>query len=85
MFKQYYRWHNDLIPLKRWFVSFMINWIYWLFAWLILEQFFYDEKQSWKYILGHTKWMSLIMTGLFKWKDLKQIFNTIHPKSNNKK
>lgn len=53
---------------------FILNWSFWLISWLIFEQFFFDEKRSWKYHVFHATWMSLFMTITFNWKELKQIF-----------
>lgn len=80
MIKKYNEWYSNLTPLKKLTVSFTWNWFYWLLAWLIAEQFFFDEKRSWKYHVFHATWMSLLMTILFNWKEIKQIF-----KSQNKK
>lgn len=74
MFKKYNQWVSGLTPLKKWTVSFILNWIYWLIAWLIAEQFFFDETHSWTYHVFHATWMSFFMTGLFNWKEFKQIF-----------
>jgi hypothetical protein len=70
-----------LTPLRKWTVSFTLNWFYWLIAGLIAEQFFFDENRSWKYHVSHATWMSLLMTGLFNWKELKQIFKPRNPKN----
>ncbi|PJE45703.1 MAG: hypothetical protein CUR34_12765 [Sediminibacterium sp.] len=74
MIKKYTEWHNGLTPLKRFFVSFMLNWLYWLIAWLIADEFFFDEKHSWKYHILHATWMALFITIPFSWREVKQIF-----------
>ncbi|HZH01120.1 MAG TPA: hypothetical protein VEY32_08560 [Flavisolibacter sp.] len=74
MIKKYNEWYKGLTPLKKLVVSFILNWLYWLIAWLIAEQFFFDEKRSWKYHVFHATWMSFFMTIPFHWKELKQIF-----------
>ena len=61
-------------PLKRLTVSFILNWLYWLIAWLIVERFLFDEKHSWKYHIFHATWMSFFMTIPFNWNELKDIF-----------
>ncbi len=81
MIKKYNKWFSDLTPLMKWTVSFILNWFYWLTAWLIAEQFFFVENRSWKYHFFHATWMSLLMTGLFNWKDFKQIFKPRNPKN----
>lgn len=74
MIKRYNNWYRSLTPLKKLAVSFILNWVYWLIAWLIAEHFVFDEKRSWKYHVFHATWMSFFMTIPFNWKELKQIF-----------
>ncbi len=74
MIKRYNNWYKSLTPLKKLIVSFILNWIYWLIAWLIAEQFVFDENRSWKYHVFHATWMSFFMTIPFNWKEIKQIF-----------
>ena len=74
MIKSYTNWYRNLTALKRLALSFILNWLYWLTAWLIAEQFVFDEQRSWKYHVFHATWMSFFMTLLFNWKELKQIF-----------
>jgi hypothetical protein len=78
MLKKYNNWYISLTPFKRLVVSFILNGIYWLLAWLIAEQFFFDNKRSWKYHVFHATWMSTCVIILFNWKDLKQIFKPKH-------
>lgn len=80
MLKKYYNWYNNLKPFKKFTVSFFLNWLYWFVAWLIAEEFIYEEKRSLKYQFFHATWMSIIMTIPFSWKALKQIFK---PEKNN--
>lgn len=75
MIEKYNNWYKRLTPLKRLIVSFILNWFYWLIAWLIVEQFLFDEKRSWKYLVFHATWMSFFMIP-FSWKELKQIFKS---------
>jgi hypothetical protein len=74
MFKLYNEWYGSLTAFKRLAVSFILNWVYWFIAWLIAEEFFFDEKSSWSYLVFHATWMSFFMTISFNWKELKQIF-----------
>ena len=67
-------WYKSLSPIRRLSLSFVLNWVYWLIAWKLAEQFIFEETRSWGYHLFHATWMSLFMTMLFKWKDLRQIF-----------
>ena len=76
MVKKYNEWYNSKTPLKRLIISFILNWFYWLIAWLIAEQFVFDEKRSWKYHVFHATWMAFFMTIPFNWKELKQIFKS---------
>ena len=78
MIKRYNEWYRRLTPLKKLVASLILNWIYWLMAWLIAEQFVFDEKRSWKYHVFHATWMSFFMTIPFNWKELKQIFKPQH-------
>lgn len=74
MIKSFTNWYRNLKPLKRLAVSFILNFLYWLTAWLIAEHFGFDEQRSWKYHVFHAIWNSFFMTILFNWKELKQIF-----------
>lgn len=74
MIKKYNQWFSNLTPIKKYAVSFALNWFYWLTAWLIAEQFFFDENRSWLYHISHATWMSFFMTSIFNWKEFKQIF-----------
>ncbi len=80
LFKKYEKWFSNLTPLKKLTVSFILNWFYWLIAWLIAEQFIFDENRSWKYHFSHATWMAFFMTIPFNWKELKQIFKTENSK-----
>lgn len=75
MFKRLMTWYKGLTPVKRLLLSFLLNWIYWLFAWKLAEQFIFEETRSWDYHLFHATWMSFFMTLLFNWRDIKLIFN----------
>ena len=74
MIKKYSKWFSDLSPLQKWAVSYMLNWFFWLFAWLIAEQFVFDETRSWKYLIFHATWMAFIFTFPLLWEVIKQIF-----------
>ena len=74
MIKKYNEWYSNLTPSKKLTVSFILNWFYWLIAWLVAEQLLFDEKRSWKYHVLHATWISFFMTILFNWKELKQFF-----------
>lgn len=74
MIKKYSKWFSDLSPLQKWSVSYMLNWFFWLFAWLIAEQFVFDETRSWKYLIFHATWMAFIFTFPLLWEVIKQIF-----------
>lgn len=63
-------------PLQTLIFSFSLNWIFWLIAWLLAEQFIFEEKRSWNYHIFHATWMSFFMTIPFNWKELKQIFKS---------
>lgn len=80
MFKKYSEWHSNLPPLKKWTVSFTLNWFFWLIIWLIAEQFLFDESRTWKYHVFHATWMSFFMTIPFSWKELKQMVKPQNPK-----
>lgn len=73
MIKKYKIWYSNLTALKKLTVSFILNWFYWLIAWLIAEQIFFDENRSWKYHVFHATWMAFFMTIPFNWKELKEI------------
>ncbi len=72
--KRYAKWYNNLTPIGRLTVSFILNWIYWLIAWLIGEKLFFDEVRSWAYHFMHATWMAFFMTILFNWQVVKSIF-----------
>lgn len=74
MLKKYTDWHNSLTPFKRIGVSFILNWFFWLAAWLIAEKIFFEEKISWKDHFIHATWMSFFMTMPFSWKAIKELF-----------
>lgn len=74
MIKKYKDWHSSLTPFKRLLVSFMMYWFYWLIAWLIADQFFFEEKYSWWYHIFSATWMSFFMTVPFSWKVIKELF-----------
>lgn len=74
MIKKYKDWYSSLTPFKRLAVSFILNWFYWLIAWLIADQFFFEEKHSIRYHLFHATWMSFFMTMPFNWKVTKELF-----------
>jgi hypothetical protein len=73
MFKGYGKWYRGLTPVKRLGLSFLLNWMYWLFAWKLGEQIFFDEIRSWRYHLIHATWMSVFWTLLFQWEMIKGI------------
>lgn len=75
MFEKHYDNYKRLSPLKKLIVSYIINWIFWLLAWLILGQFILNDKQSYGYHLFHATWMSFFTTITFNWKEIKQILN----------
>jgi hypothetical protein len=81
MIKKYTNWYKALTPFKKLAASFILNWFYWLTAWLIAEQFIFDESRSWKYHLFHATWMSFFMTISFNWKVLEQIFKPQNEKN----
>ena len=74
MIRKYNEWYKRLTPFKKLMISFILNWMYWLLAWLVAEQFVFDEKHSWKYRVFHATWMALFMLIPFNWNELKQIF-----------
>ena len=76
MIKKYRTWYNNLTPLKQFAVSLILNWFYWLTAWLILERFFFDKQRSWSYHIFHATWMSFFMTIFLEWKTTKALFKT---------
>ena len=82
MIKSCTNWYRNLTALKRIVVSFILNWLYWLTAWLIAEYFVFDEQRSWKYHVFHATWMSIFMTIPFNWNELKQIFKPQNRESN---
>lgn len=76
MIKKYNQWFDQLTSLQKLVVSYSLNWIFWLIAWLLAEQFIFDEKRSWSYHIFHATWMSFFMIIPFNWKELKQIFKS---------
>jgi len=66
MFKQYELWHSQLNPLKQFLVSFALNWIYWLVAWVILDKYFIHENLSAPKHIFHATGMSLCMTSFWR-------------------
>jgi hypothetical protein len=81
MLKKFNNWYNGLIAFKKWIVSLTFNYFFWLIAWLVADEFFFEEKHSLKYHLFHAAWMAFIMTIPLKWKEIKQIFK---PQKNKK-
>lgn len=81
MIRKYSKWFSDLSRLQKWSVSYMLNWFFWLFAWLIAEQLFFDETRSWKYHFFHATWMAFIFTFPLLWEYVKQIGKTQNPKN----
>ena len=81
MIKKYSKWFSDLSPLQKWSVSYMLNWFFWLFAWLIAEQFVFEETRSWKYLIFQATWMAFIFTFSLLWEVIKQIFKPQNTKN----
>ena len=81
MIKKYRKWFSDLSPLQKWSVSYMLNWFFWLFAWLIAEQFVFEETRSWKYLIFQATWMAFIFTFSLLWEVIKQIFKPQNTKN----
>ena len=81
MIKKYSKWFSALSPLLKWCVSFILNWFFWLFAWLIAEQFVFEETRSWKYLIFHATWMAFIFTFSLLWEVIKQIFKPQNTKN----
>jgi hypothetical protein len=81
MIKKYSKWFSELSPLQKWSVSYMLYWFFCLFAWLIAEQFVFDEARSWKYHFFHATWMAFIFTFSLLWEVIKQIFKPQNPKN----
>jgi hypothetical protein len=61
-------------------VSSILSWILWLTAWLITEQFVFDQQHSWKYHFFHAAWMAFFTMISFNWKELKAFFSRQHKK-----
>jgi hypothetical protein len=78
MFKRYYKWYNNLTPLKQLTVSFSFNWFIWFIAWLLGDKIFFDEQHSWGYHIFHATWMAFFWTIFSNWTTIKALF-----KSNN--
>ena len=81
MIEKYSKWFSDLSPLQKWSVSYILNWFFWLFVWLIAEQFFFEETRSWKYLIFHATWMAFIFTFSLLWEVIKQIFKPQNKKN----
>jgi len=79
--KKYSKRFSNLSPLQKWAVSYMLNWFLWLFAWLIGEQFIFDETRSWKYHVFHATWMAFIFTFPLLWEAIKQMIKSRNPKN----
>lgn len=76
MIKKYNQWFDRLTSFQKLLVSFSLNWIFWLIAWLLAEQFIFEEYRSWNYHIFHATWMSFFMTIPLNWKELKQLFKS---------
>ena len=81
MIKKYSQWFTDLSPIKKWSVSYILNWFFWLFVWLIAEQFVFEETRSWKYLIFQATWMAFIFTFSLLWEVIKQMFKPRNPKN----
>jgi len=81
MIKKYRKWFSNLSPLQKWAVSYMLNWFFWLFVWLIAEQFVFEETRSWKYLIFHATWMAFIFTFSLLWEVIKQFFKPQNSKN----
>lgn len=73
MIKKFSNWYQNLTPLKKLSVSFVLNWVYWLIAWMIADHFLFNENHPWKYHVFHATWMASFFTIFYNWKNLKQI------------
>jgi len=81
LIKKYSKWFSELSPLQKWVVSYILNWFFWLFAWLIAEKFVFDETRSWKYPIFNATWMAFFFTFSLLWEEIKQIFKPQNPKN----
>jgi hypothetical protein len=81
LIKKYSKWFSELSPLQKWVVSYILNWFFWLFAWLIAEQLFFDETLSWRYHIFHATWMAFFITFSYIWEELKNIFKPRNSKN----
>jgi uncharacterized membrane protein YkgB len=81
LIKKYSKWFSELSPLQKWVVSYMLNWFFWLFAWLIAEKFVFEETRSWKYLIFHATWMAFIFTFSLLWEVIKQFFKPQNSKN----
>ena len=74
MLLKFRNWKNNLAPAKQLVVSFMVNWVYWLVAWLIFEKLKFLSPHSVKYHIFHAIWMAGFILVFQKWKLIKQVF-----------
>lgn len=74
MFAQLSLWYKSLSSLKQFMLSFFLNWIFWLAAWLVGERIFFDEQMSWAYHIFHATWMTFFTTVFSNWRKIKALF-----------
>jgi len=63
-------------PLKQLIISYILNWIFWIIAGLIVERIYYDDRQSWSYHILNASWMAFFTTIFFNWKTINALFKT---------
>lgn len=68
-------WYASLGSNKKLLVHFVLQWLYWAFAWWIYKNAWPDERPAkLGEILFHATWMAAWMTMFFSWKKVKALF-----------
>ena len=67
--------YKNLNEKERLLLFFLIQWLYWAFAWWLYQKVWPDEKPwTFLYFLFNSLWMASCMTFIFKWRIIKNIF-----------
>jgi hypothetical protein len=73
MLQKFNQWRLGLSPIKKLLVSFILNWL-WFFVWVIIIKMIFHEEKSLKYYLLFITSLSLLMSIIYNWKNVKEIF-----------
>lgn len=70
------QWYLALSNGKKLVVLFILQFVYWAFAWWLFKKVWPDEEPyTWGELLIDSLWMAVWMTTLFHWKKVKQLFS----------